>query len=95
MVKLVQSFNGLLFKPGIENKTKSLLLRPWLKYKAITGHLNTGILVCYSDVDPDTILIVCYSDCGFNYGPLPEGEFLVKKVLSWEGVRREVGLRYL
>ena len=25
----------------------------------------------------------------------PEGEFLVKKVMSWEGVRREFGLRYL
>ena len=24
-----------------------------------------------------------------------EGEFLVKKVMSWEGVRREFGLRYL
>ena len=23
----------------------------------------------------------------------PEGEFLVKKVMSWEGVRREFGLR--
>ena len=24
-----------------------------------------------------------------------EGEFLVKEVMSWEGVRREFGLRYL
>ena len=23
----------------------------------------------------------------------PEGEFLVKKVMSWEGVRRQFGLR--
>ena len=26
---------------------------------------------------------------------IPESEFLVKKVMSWERVRREVGLRYL
>ena len=37
----------------------------------------------------------------FGVGPkrfmksTPEGEFLVKKVMSWEGVRREFGLRYL
>ena len=29
-----------------------------------------------------------------NY-KIPEGEFFVKKVMSWEGVRREFGLRYL
>ena len=27
--------------------------------------------------------------------PGAEGEILVKKVMSWEGVRRQFGLRYL
>ena len=92
---------------GVSNTEQSQGVNLYPSLVCRLSRMNTGGFHCTGSVDPSCcscsafkIWITLFYDCKvpqINRCMLkgPEGEFLVKKVMSWEGVRREVGLRYL